>query len=309
MRDFSPAPDLVEAGARFGRASAPDPVTLGWLQEECARLERILRLQYDDGVLPGAWEREVAMLKPTEDTTRGLQLWSYLKHLYRVRGDGWAQIAGPDSAGSEEAARALLRREPITVQICGRRIDITGRSYAAMMEMAVHDLRVKEIDEVLERVTESATEVHEAVRSTPARQLRRRLRLRKRARALTGAYARLATERELHRSMIYAHALTKHGGPARGIEEAPEWIDETGPMEDAQLIQAMWAAGPGRVAALPRGKPGKDEDDGFGFASLFTFWERKAGLPPGTGWDTDLGQLMADVRAGNAPYDALGEEE
>ena len=59
---------------------------------------------------------------------------------------------------------------------------------------------------------------------------------------------------------------------------------------------------------MPR-KADKEErdDDGFGWASLFTFYERKAGVPTGRAWDTDLGQIMASIKAGNASYDDLEE--
>lgn len=309
MKDPLLSPDLLEAGARYERASAPAVVTVEWLQEECARLERILRAQYDDDELPKEWERRLAMSKPANDTTRGLQLWAYLKHLYLVRSEGW-RPGVQDGGQSEEAVRALLRREPVTVQVCGRPLAVTGRSYAAMMHIASHDLRGRELDEAIERASDLASRVAQAIDSTPARRWGRRRTLRRRLQAVTEAYVRIATERQKHRAMLYAHATTEHGGPAESIHDAPDWWQEAGPMDDAQLIAGLFLAGPGRLAQLPKPKkePDDDDDDGFGYATLFSVFEKKAGVPTGRGWDLDLGMILADLRAGNAPYDRPEED-
>lgn len=308
MRDSLLTPDLMQAGARYVRERAPDPVTLDWLVGRCEQLERILRLQYEDGVLPEAWETELASMKPLDATGSALQAKSYLEHLYRVRWEG-LNPAAPTDGSSEEAARALLRREPVVVELAGRSVEVTGRSYSAMMEIAAHDLRVKELDEVIERAAFLANRVTVALRATSVVRWGRRRSLKRRLRRVTDVHTRLYTERELHRAMIYAHALTRTGGPAASVDDAPAWWRETGPLDDAQLVGALFLAGPARLTELPDPKKPKDRaDDGFGFASLFTWFEKKAGIPVARGWDTDLGQIITDVRAGNAPFDDLDEE-
>lgn len=310
MRDPTLTGPLLETGARYDRERAPDPVTLGWLQEECARLERVLRLQYDGGELPEAWEQELSLLGVPEDTTAGLRRWSALKHYYRVRWQGLEARAEAQDGEAAATARALLRREPVVIQIAGERVEVTGRSYSAMMEIAAHDLRGRELDEAITRVTSLAARVATALDRTPLLGARGRRRLlRARLARLTGVYERLATEREAHRCAIYAHAMTPHGGPAADpIAEAPAWWRRAGPLDDLELLSALFLAGPARIAALPEPKKkADDKPNEFGWASLFTFFERRHMLEPAAGWDRDLGQVIADVRIGAAPYDDLEE--
>ncbi len=307
MQDELLTPDLFQAGARHDRERAPDPVTLDWLQEKCVRLERILRLQYPEKELPPEWERAVALHKPASNTGAGLRLKSLLEHFYRVRDEGLqaGTVADGDAA---HAARALLRREPVVIQIAGETIAVTGRSYSAMMEIAAHDLRTRELDEVTARVAALAARVARVLDRTPVLGAwGRRRQLRARLARLAGIYGRLITERDAHRCAIYAHALTPHGGPAVDpLAEAPAWWRRTGPLDDMELLGALFIAGPARIAELPEPKKrNKDEPNAFGWASLFTFFERRHMLEPASGWDTDLGQVIADLRVSAAPFDDL----
>lgn len=309
MLDPLLTPELLQTGARYDRERAPDPVTLGWLEESCARLERVLRLQYEEGKLPEEWERDLGMLGPVQDTTGGLRRWALLKHFYRVRWKGLEARAEAQDEGAAAAARALLRREPITIQIAGETVQVTGRSYSAMMEIAAHDLRIRELEEAIVRLERLRRRVSVQIAALPLLGAwGRRRALGRRLARLRADFVRLSTERERNRRAIYAHAMTPHGGPASSAEDAPSWWRRTGPMDDAELLGALFLAGPARIAQLPEPKA-KDEDekkgDAFGWASLFTFFERKHGMIPGRGWDTDLGQVLADIRAGNAPYDDL----
>ncbi|HSV91729.1 MAG TPA: hypothetical protein VLH81_01585, partial [Desulfobacterales bacterium] len=271
-------PQLMEAGARYGTERAPDPVTLGWLQEECIRLERVLRLQYDEGQLPGDWEAELATTGSPGDTTSALRRWSALKHFYRVRWHGLAARTERADGDAAAAARALLRREPIIIQLAGETVAVTGRSYSAMMEIAAHDIRLQGLDEAIARVTSLAARVGDALSRTPVLGAwGRRRTLGARLTRLAGIYERLATEREAHRCAIYAHALTPHGGPAEDpLAEAPAWWRRAGPVDDVELLGALFLAGPARIAALPEPKkPDEEKPNEFGGASLFTFFERR----------------------------------
>lgn len=310
MRDHLLTPEIFQAGARHMRERAPDPVSLEWLQEKCVRLERFLRMQYPRGAFPEAWERSISLAKPVTDTGAGLRLKSLLEHYYRVRSERLTAQAEHDGDAAL-AARALLRREPVVIQIAGEVVSVTGRSYSAMLEIAAHDLRAREMDEPIARVTDLGARVSAALDRTPVRGARgRRRTLSARLARLASVYERLATERERHRMAIYAHALTPHGGPATDVAaEAPAWWRQAVPEDDVELLGALFLAGPARVAAMP--EPKKKDDDKpneFGWASLFTFFEKRHMMAPARGWDTDLGQVIADVRIGNAPYDDVGED-
>lgn len=309
MQDPLLTPEFFQSGAKYAREEAPDPVTLEWLVEKCARLERVLRLQYPEKELPQEWERAIALHKPASSTGAGLRLKSLLEHYYRVR-SGNLQARAVEDAGAAEAARALLRREPVVVQLAGERVEVTGRSYSAMMEIAAHDLRGRELDEALARVTAAAARVSAEMDMRPARGAsgRRRVLGRRLAR-LRGIYERLAGERERHRFAIYAHALTEHGGPADiGATEVPEWWRRTGPVDDAELLGALFLAGPARLAELP--PPAKSADkpeSAFGWASLFLWYEKRHAIPSGRGWDHDIGQVLAEARVNAEAYDDLEE--
>ena len=310
MHDPLLTPDLLQAGARYVRERAPDPVTLEWLKAKCATLERVLRIQYPEGQLPGTWERDVALLSPVTDTSSGLRLKSLLEHFYRVRNEG-LRASGPttEDVDAAKAARALLRREPIVIQIAGESVAVTGRSYSAMMEIAAHELRIREYDGAIERVASLAARTTNAMRLATGGKKRRQAQLRRRLARLNDAYRRIATEREAHRCALYAHATTAHGGPAADPlgTDAPTWWRHAGPLDDAALLGALFLAGPARIAALPEPtkKADKDEVNEFGWASLFAFFERRHMLDPARGWDTDLGQVIADVRVANAPFDEM----
>lgn len=301
MSDSRLPPELRAAGVGQGNAQAPDVVTLEWLQGENSRHERILRLQYEGGELPGEWEGQLRLLEG-DNTTAALKRWAYLKHLWRVRHER-LEAAEESPMGAAEAARALLRREPVVVWLGPHRVEVTGRSYSAMAEIAVHDLTRRQLEDDLRQIAAITVRLRQQMSDIPTWAYRRRNPLRRRLSVLGDLYQRAYTERELHRRAIYAHALTKDGGPASDpATDAPDWWREMGPEEDADLLVALLQAGPLRYQAIgqmPPSEPGgmRLRED-FGFASLFASWEKEYDLRPGELYDRDLGQLLASMRAG-----------
>lgn len=292
--------ELRRAGGEHVREGVPDPIDLPWLRSFVEREERILRLQYPDGEFPDHVEAELAPLAMAT-MAQALRRLIVVKHQWRV----WSQRLQRRGASADvaEAARKILRREPVTVELLGRRLEITSRSYSAMAEIAFHDLTIQKLRGDLERVEELLQEIAGRARGTRPWSLRLRGHLRRRFDRLTELYQRIYSEMERHRAAIYAHALTPSGAPARSIDEAPEWWAETGPMEDAALIRALIEAGPGRYADLgpvpePRKRSRVEMREHFGFASLFATWEPELNLEPAELFDRDLVQFLTHLRAG-----------
>lgn len=305
MMEITPFPVLQAAGVRqhHEQAAAPDPVTPEWLAGQIATSERILRLQYDGGTLPPDWEAELASLAGG-DITSLLQRWAYLKHLWRVRWQRMTAAAEPSSAEVQETARQILRRVPVVVWLGRHRVEVTSRSYSAMAEIAVHELTCRRLAEDIKQIVDLTSALESKVKQLSALDRAGRNRLRRRLAKLASLYQRAYTERELHRMYIYAHALTRHGGPAADVvHEVPGWWRELGAEDDAALLLALYRVGPLRYEQL--GKPPVPRTDAtanlredFGFASLFSAWEKELGLQPAELFDRDLAQVLTQMRAG-----------
>lgn len=289
-----------DAGARRTSERAPDLITLEWLRVECDRLERVLRLQYPEGKLDEVAEASLARYKPAANTTRALRLWAQLKHLYLSRSE---RRTAPRSTEPTTALDQLMRRTPVVTSICGRRVEVTGRSYSALTELAAHSVRRDLLTEDAARLAELAVELRAALRG----RIRGRGRLRRRLRHVEALHRRTLTEREHHRRAIYAHALTPHGGPARdNAAEAPAWWREIGPVDESLLLRALHEAGPGRYHELgepPRPQRGREASrqptEDFGLATLLAAWGVRLKVRPAGLYDVDLGQLLAEMRAAN----------
>lgn len=284
---------LAQAGGRRRQAAAPDPVTLGWLQEECAKLERILRLQDADGQLAEADEQELATY-PATTTTGALKRWSFLKHLFRRLAEADTPTAA--AASPLDAAFQLLSREPVVVQLAGRTVEVTGRSYSALHHIAAHYQRIRVLD--LDR--QAAADLLARLQEAGPRHRRRAERVRR-------ILERIWTEQAAQRQMLYAHALTPDGAPAKSVEAAPDWWDEVTPTDDAALLLAVFEAGPGRANRL--GKPPAARGSGrkhqpaedWGWLSVLTAWGIRTHVPPAAMLDRDLGQVVAESRTAPAP--------
>ena len=301
---------LVGAGAEHVQEQAPEVVTVDDVNAWTEREERVLRLQDQDGTLFGRYEAELQALDTTT-MTGALRRWALVKHLFRVRSEG-LERRGPTAPEAEEAARKLLRREPEVVWLAGHRVEVTGRSYSAMTEIAAHQMRIQILEQEREDLSAQVASIRMMLATIPVLHFGRRKPLRSSLREVVDAYARVSTEHELHRASLYAHALTPSGAPAKEpVKEAPEWWRELGPEDDARLLQALWQVGPGRYAELgptpkPEGKGGKAEFvENLGFASLFRVWEPKMELKPAELYDRDLAQTLTAIRAASIEYPEL----
>lgn len=302
--DFVPFPELHAAGIRqeHRRESAPDPITSEWLAEQIATSERVLRLQYEEGEFPPEWEAELATMAG-DDITSLLQRWAYLKHLRRVRWERLSASPEPSDADSQEAARQILRREPVTVWLGRHRVGVTSRSYSAMAEIAVHDLTCRQLNEDVKLIMSLAALCETQLKQVPLWARGPRNRLRHRLRVLVNVLQRTYSERELHRMHIYAHALTPHGGPAVDVAaEAPSWWREMSAEDDAVLLLALFQAGPLRYQKLGHAPPSRSRSrttfrEDLGFFSLFASWEKELGLAPAELADRDLAQVLTHIRA------------
>lgn len=312
MADTHLPPEFGEAGVRQGRAQAPESITYEWIRAEAERLERILRMQYaepdepatGEEKLPPQAEAGLARHPIGETTTTALRRWAFLKHLYLVRSERLVQAGDSDTA--KEAARALLRRDPIKVELStGRVVHVTARSYAATYAIAQHWSRLQILDGEAEDIAEKLDAVHHRIRSTrPWTRARRRLQ--KLAERLEETHRRAYMELAAQRQAIYAHAFTESGAPAESLEQAPEWWVEVDTADDAVLLEGIARAGPGRWQEVERAlepekrkrahkrneKPAAWQD---GWGSLFASIEREVGLEPATLYDRDLYQLRAWV--------------
>lgn len=300
--------ELQRLGTERATELAPDTLTADVVNGWSDREERVLRLQYEDGQLPHHWEQELRSF----DTTRmvgALRRWALLKHIYRVRSERLQARSVADPA-KEDAARRLLRREPVVVFLAGHRTEITGRSYSAMAEIAAHSLRIQLLETERDDLRLEAATVSAALKQVPRWRFSERRPLKESLASIADRYADVATECELHRRSLYAHALTSHGGPANDpIEESPRWWREIGPEDDATLLAALFRVGPMRYRTM--GDPPQTQRDGkvdfveeLGFASLFRAWEPKMGLEPAELYDRDLGQTLAAIRSGAVDYSA-----
>lgn len=297
MRDSFLSPDLIKKGARHELAGAPSVITVEWLQTECARLERMIRKQPFEW--PEGAEQELEALKPVRDTASGLRIWALLKHLYRVRSEG---LTAPKTQDTAEVARQILMREPVVVQLAGRAVKVTGRSYAAMAHIAQHDIRGRVLWLKLERLAAlvSITEARHRASS-----VFRRGKHSRRLDRLAAVHEDLFTEWMKHRASFYAHALTEHGGPADDGARPPSWFRHTTREDDAVLLGALFEVGPARYNLLgppPERKDSPDPLESFGFASLISAWDRDIKLGPAALYDHDLGQVLTQMRAGNPPF-------
>lgn len=269
--------------------------------------ESSLRHAHPEG-LPPEWQARLDEADGPSLTDK-LRRWFWVKHFYVLLQEGRAEERQAKEVGAEEAARQLLRREPVRTTLAGREVAVTSRSYNAMAEIAAHDLRLRLLSEQLDEVANRFRAAQQALVGSPRP---RADRLRRYMGRLEAVHRRLYTESLKHRRALYAHALTADGGAAREPTEAPDWWRELTPEDDARLLIALFQVGPGRYHALgdpPRRKDRErkaEKAEHFGFMSLLAFWERSQRLPPASLHDTDLAQLMTWVRAAAPPE--LAEE-
>lgn len=294
--------EMQAVGAREESARAPTVVSLEWLQRECEKQERVLRLQEEDGTLPAEDEAELTRLS-MEDTTGALRRWAYLKHCWIKRSE---RLVRQPEAAPEEAQTAafdLLSRAPEVITLsCGVRVPVTGRSIHAMAEIAAHEARIRSLEAEREEARKVFVATARAMEGAPWRRSRQ---LRKRLRRIEDLWARASGEILSQWRALWAHATTPTGAPFRPGDALPVWLPLVTPEDCARLFLALMEVGPARYAKL--GPPPEETGQGahpgenFGFATLLAAWGVRIKVRPAELYDQDLGQMMAEMRASAPP--------
>lgn len=264
--------------------------------------ERALRAVSGEKGLPEAWEERLRSI--SRDTPMGLlKTFKWLAIYSELHHERREKRREVDAVAAQDAARAILRREPVRVELGGRVVEVTSRSYAAMAEIAAHASQIRLLEEDLHRVAVLQSECLETMDGAR----RGRGGLRRRLASLTDIELRLQSEILAHRCAIYAHALTPSGAPARSLEEAPSWWREIDPRWDAALLLGLFEVGVGRYQKLgpvpepERERRGNAAPEDFGWGSLFASVERQQKLEPAVLFDRDLYQVLTWLRAGAPP--------
>jgi hypothetical protein len=274
-----------------------DAITLGVVQKWIEEHEATLRDSMRESGLPREWEERLAQYPPNS-LIPALQRWALLKHFYLTRTEQAERATRSENA--IDVARALLRREPVITTLAGNRVEVTGRSYNALANIAAHHLAITDLQGSVARIEQLHAQL---LLRYPSRF--RRWRIRRRLQYLRTLYGRVFAELLAHRRALYAHALTPDGAPASDVHDghpAP-WWKATSAEDDVRLLVALYEVGPGRYAQL--GDPPENEEEktgyaeNFGFHSLLAFVEGDRKLPPAALYDQDLGQVLTSIRAGN----------
>lgn len=306
------SPDLQAAGARHTSAAAPAVITLEWLQEQCDREERVLRLQYEERKLPAEDELAIAQHKgesgTPENTTDALRLWKYLGWCFMRRWDGWQKIPGANSEEAQEAASDLLAATPVRVDLAnGRTADVSERSLTCLRKMGGHELRIRYLESAMDDAAALFARVHEQQEKCG---VRRRMRLRRRLGRIEELHRSLYAELQAQRRQFYRHGFTPHGGPAEPLENAPPFWRELTAADHGKLIVAWMEAGPLRYARM--GKPPESKHkaqeiaEHFGILTVLTSWGIRTKVEPAAMLNRRLGAVLAEIRVSAPP--SLEEE-
>jgi hypothetical protein len=257
---------------------AADAVTLEEAQRWCREYEATLRLLFR-GEMPKEIVAELDALPDGPGVRHALRRWSVLKHHYIARYTA-ASAAAESTATDEErttTVRQIIRREPVRVEVCGgeRVVDVTGRSWSALYEIAAHSLTARDLERAM------------------------------RDEADPGLFRRMAFELMLHRRSIWAHALTPTGAPATSLGECPSWWTELGPDDDAVLLAGLWEVMHGRYLRLGDAPAQKDAGGGYredvGWHSLLTSLAVHDRVDPAAYYDRDLYQTIVSRRVSSPP--------
>lgn len=288
-------------------AGVPDDMPIEYVRERCEKIEKILRLQFAPDPLPQHFQAELA--RCSSDTPEDLvERWVTLSHLLRCWRDdltGWGK-AGPPDEEKRELMRQLLTREPVTVDLAHRTVEVTDRSFAALQAIARHYLRVLELQDDLEGIQDRREELREELQEEDDdRDERDDLRVR--LHELREEADLRVKEIELQRRALYAHLFTEDGAPASSPDEAPEWWDEIGPVDEVLLIQAAHEAGPRRLNGLgePPERPDQEKEprrlEDFGWMSVLAGFGMDAPENPAEPFQRPLAREVALRRAGADP--------
>lgn len=287
-------------------AGVAEPVdaTLARIQARGAALERLLRLQHAGRLPPGVDEDLVGL---GADTLEGaVDRLVVLRVGYR---EWYARQIGSlaDAARAETITIQLLNREPVRARIrSGRVVEITGRSVAALIELAAHEARLALLQQPITEARARYGAALRRAREAPG-SLREGYRLY--AEKALAAYTELTTAVLRHRERLCAHLMTPNGAPARLEDPAPEWWRELTSDDDALLIRACNMVGPERLAeaseALGKKRGGGGEP--LTFNKILGAYAKGLRVRPASLLSQDFGQLWAEVES--LPQHAELEDE
>lgn len=316
----NPLPDdeAWAAVSSFGVQDAPEELDRDWLLALCERKERVLRNQYrqpDDKMpeeydqrppWPERWEERLARFPPTS-TARVLRRLMYVQHLYLRHQE--RRSREDKTKDARRAMREALRREPVRIQMAGRTVEVTDRSWDALYAIASHAARVRQLTSEIEALGEDERELRAALEEAreageSVREIRASLQI---VRDLgKGLYEELSYQRRA----IYAHMFTEDGAPAESVDEAPEWWDELRPVDDLALVDAVhrtMATRWQRMGQEPDPPPRKESSvkyerlENWGFATLFSVWDKETPVDAAPTSSRPLLQQLSKRRAGRDP--------
>jgi hypothetical protein len=275
-----------------------ETLTLEALRKRLDMHERMLRVQFRDrGGFPDEWEAALARSDRQATTMTGaLSRYAHVWHLWRIENERLVKAA--ESPEKRNLVRDMMAREPVRVILPSREVECTGRSYLAMLHLARHYLRLREIDAFIRRLRLYESTLSQTIAESEEKGVRRRANVR-----LRRAYAaedRLLLEAMDHRRAIYAHAFTEDGAPADSLADAPDWWVYMTPEDDAALLMGLWKVGPERSQQLREGDIPDPDSQGppeFGWHSIIASVEKEQSVELAAYYRRDLYQLEAWMRS------------
>ena len=278
------------------------PLTAEFVRAALEKRERILRIQYDDEMLP---EDDEAALKhlPAETDDGAWERYLYIVGCWHA----WERGYRKRSDEGDLASRMLLDREPVPVRVAGRFLRVTSRSRAANIRIARHERTRRFLTEKIHHLTERIAHLDGQRKAGEVGWVR----WRKDKGRLLKLTTKCEREFEHHTRGILANCLTENGRAALP-EEAPEWWDQVTPEDEARLFWALMESGPLRFEKYTKSrkrapKTGKDED--WGMDALLRAWEGRLRLPMMALDDVDLAQQLTALDIGAARGSAESEME
>ena len=285
-----------------------DAVTREQLAGLIQTYESTLRSTYEDGRLPADWEETLG--GADRSTAVGalkyfglLKVYTYVR--YQENHGRGGKEADPQDA--QEAARALLRRDPVRVTLAsGREIEVTGRSYNAYLELAQRGMRLRILEAFLDELQREFAAQHTLWRAsswTERKAVRRELS------NIERLYVDARTEYAKHKAWLWATAMTPNGAVAGEGDSPPPWWEEATLEDEVTVILALLEAGPHRYTKLgdqPQpAEQSKGKADDWGWHTLFAVLSDED-VDPSRPYNRDLFQQLAQ-RRGASP--ARAEKE
>jgi hypothetical protein len=273
----------------------------------CIRRERILRIQFPDEKFAPEDEAILSRLSldhPDDCFIRYqhlIGLWHAWEHRLRK-----ANEAGSADVASE----MLLARVPVRIRIADRVVDITSRSRAALIRLAMHDEARQFLGDKLDWIARERVQIDVARTDGavgPLAAIRRR-------RVLNALAKRIGREWEAQWRGVLANCATPDGAAALP-EDAPDWWDRVTAEDEQRIMWALAQHVERYIEASKRRqrkpeKPGEKSTERVSFGVFLRMLEGKLRLPPMALEDTDLLRAIhaADLGVAEAAGNADLEE-